>query len=840
MGETNKKPYSKELSDVLDYMIDILSNEFPTDMFTPEYLMVAILDVKKCHANCILDNYLMSENMNEIREIYTSVLNNTNHLPIKDSNEKADFDSELGRILEMAEVESDKLSTNEVGTEHVLLSILNPENNFRLSEVFRSVGIDYAFLFDRCQPTSASTKAQKKARPQRNRNFINSNGWNQNPQPQIIPLKSEINTTSTSESSEYVSKYTTNINELCNNGSIDKIIGRKREINQIIEILARRKKNNVILTGNAGVGKTSIVYSLAQLIENGEVPPILEKKQIVQLNIMALVSGTHFRGMFEERIKGLFDELKNSSKYILFIDDMQSVLKSTGKDKDTDISSMIGDILTEGKVRVIGTISFKDYRNSIEYNPAISHRLQKIVVEPTTVSETIEILNSSKKNYEDFHNVNYSDEVIKKCVELSERYISDRCLPDSAFDVMDMTGAYASLKKKASDEFMALKRRLYEIEEEKNEVLNHGDFEKVDAIIIEENDVNRRINEMKREASSDNNRINVTVDDLRRTISEMTNVPISRLSHDEKAKIATIDKTLKEHVIGQDEAVESICSVIKRNKVGLGGSNRPIGAFLLAGRSGCGKTLIAKKLAEEIFGDEKALIRIDMSEYSEKNSVAKLTGSAPGYIGYENGGQLTEAVKNKQHCVLLLDEIEKADQEVHNLFLQLLDEGRLTDNTGQIVNFKNVIILMTSNVGAKQAAELGAGVGFSTDAESNSKSIIDKELKKSFSPEFLNRIDKIVHFNDLTDDNLKDIVKLEINKFGSRLKKLKYDIKFDDSVVDFIHKESIKQKDFGARPIIRLVQTNLEDAVTDLMLKNDYEPEYVFSASCREGQIVVV
>lgn len=840
MGDNIKKPYSKELSDVLEYMVDILSNEFPTGMFTPEYLMVAILDVKKCHANVILDNYLMSENMEEIREIYTSVLSNGNSAPVVSNSKKADFDYELGRILEMAEVESNKLSVNEVGTEHVLLSILNPENNFRLSEVFRSVGIDYKFLFDRCQPTTASTKPQKKIRSTRNNNFINNNGWNQNGQPQIIPLKSEVNSISSSETNEYISKYTTNINELCNDGSIDEVIGRDKEINQIIETLARRKKNNVILTGNAGVGKTSIVYKLAQLIESGKVPPILEKKQIVQLNIMALVSGTHFRGMFEERIKGLFDELKNSSKYILFIDDMQSVLKGTSKDKDTDISSMIGDILTEGKVRVIGTISFKDYRNTIEYNPAISHRLQKIVVEPATVNETIAILNSSKKNYEDYHNVKFSDEVIKACVELSERYITDRCLPDSSFDVMDMTGAYTSLKNNASDEFMNLKRRLYEIEEEKNTVLNHGDFEKVDAIIAEENDIKKKINDLKRESSSDSNRINVTVDDVRRTISEMTNVPISKLSHNEKEKIANIDKTLKEHVVGQDEAIKSICSVIKRNKVGLGGNNRPIGAFLLVGKSGCGKTLIAKKLAEEIFGDEKALIRIDMSEYSEKSSVAKLTGSAPGYIGYENGGQLTEAVKNKQHCVLLLDEIEKADQEVHNLFLQLLDEGRLTDNSGQIVNFKNVIILMTSNVGAKQAAELGAGVGFSTDAESNSKSIIDKELKKSFSPEFLNRIDKIVHFNDLTDDNLKDIVKLEINKFGRRLKKLKYDIKFDDSVVDYIHKESIKQKDFGARPIIRLVQTNLEDAVTDLMLKNDYEPEYVFSASCREGQIVVV
>lgn len=834
MGEN--KNYSYELQEVISYMIDILVNEFPTEIFTPEYLIVSILDTKKCHANMFLDNYLMSNNMEELREIYTSVLKE-NKKPIINSKEnkyKVKFDFELNKIMENAEKEADKTNSAQIGTEHVLLSILNPENEFKIQEIFKTVGIDYELIFDKCKDN------KKNQRQTRKNNFINNNGFQQKEQQkqQIIPLKSEVNTTSVTSAGEFISKYTININELVKNGKVDDLIGRENEISQIIKVLARRKKNNVVLVGNGGVGKTAIIYGLAQKIVNCEIPTILEGKEIVEINVMALVSGTHFRGMFEERVKGLFDELKSSNKYILFIDDMQSVLKSGSKDKDTDISNMISDVLIEGEVRVIGTTSFKEYRNSIENNPSISNKLQRIIIEPSTIDETINILKHNKTYYENFHNVVYSDESIKKCVELSERYISDRCLPDSAFDVMDLTGAYVSLEHSQSNEFNELKKRLIEIENEKNIVLNNGDFEKIDALTIEENDVKKRINDFKRKEKS-SERIKIYPNDISKTISEITNVPISKLSTNEKERILHIDDKLKESVIGQDEAVESICRVIKRNKVGLGDKTKTMANILFAGPSGSGKTLIAKKLAEEIFGDEKALVRVDMSEYSEKNSVAKLTGAAPGYIGYENGGQLTEAIKHKQHCVLLLDEIEKADQEVYNIFLQLFDEGRLTDSAGQVVNFKNVIVLMTSNIGAKQVSEFGSGVGFVTDETSNKKSIIEKQLKQKFTPEFLNRIDKIVYFNSLTDDNLKDIVKLEINKFGNRLKELKFNIKYDESVVNFIHEQAVKQKEYGARPIIRLVQNNLEDKITDMILENEYEPEYAFTATCSNNRIEI-
>ena len=532
--------------------------------------------------------------------------------------------------------------------------------------------------------------------------------------------------------------------------------------------------------------------------------------------------------------------MQSSEKYILFIDDIHTVLRSTSKEKDGDISGMIGNLLTEGAVKVIATTTFKEYRNTIELNTQISRKLQKIVIEPTSIEESIKVLTENKKYYEDYHNVNYSDKAIEKAVKLAERYITDRSLPDSAFDLIDLAGAKTALVDREPIEIQNTKKRMRQIEDEKNEALNNGDFEKIDSLTIEENVLASDLADYKRDIKKLNlATIDITEGDIADVVSEVTKIPVSKLSSDEKVKIAHIDEILKQSIIGQDEAVDSVCKVIKRNKVGLGDRNKTMANILMVGPTGSGKTLIAKKLAEEIFGDEKALIRIDMSEYSEKNSVAKLTGAAPGYIGYENGGQLTEAIKHKQHCVLLLDEIEKADQEVYNIFLQLFDEGRLTDSAGQIVNFKNVIVLMTSNIGARKAAELGNGVGFVSSGESNKKSIIDKELKKKFTPEFLNRLDQIVYFNSLTDDNLKNIVKLEINKFNKRLNNIEYSIVYNDDVVDYIHVEAIKKKEFGARPIIRLIQNNIEDKITELMLEHEYTPNYTFSASCENGDIVI-
>ena len=818
----DKKNYTLELNEVISYVNDVLVNEFPKNQITSEYLIMSILDHKNCHANMILDNCMTSNNLEELKKVYTDVLEK--HIEPQMFVKERTFDESWNRLISLAEDESSRMLSEETGTEHVLLAVLNEANNFREKEIFERFGLEYSFIFGKC---NIKDEKQDRISPRIRPMPTNNN----------LMLKSQVNAKAfgfDDSNNNSISKYTININEMVRNGSVNNIIGRDSEVMQVIKVLARRNKNNAILVGEGGCGKTSIAFAIAKLIEEGLAPSIISGKEVVMLDIFALISGTSLRGQFEERIKRLFDELKGSGRYILLLDDIHNALKNGSRDKDTDISGMLGDVLADGKVRVIATTTFKDYRNAIEANASIARKFQKITVEPATVKTTIDIINANKHLYEEFHNVEYPCDLVEKCVTIADRYITDRRLPDSALDIIDLCGAKASVESKDSDKLNTLKKRLKDIQKEKSTHLNNGEFELIDSLNVEEDAVMCDIAEEKRMLNNSSKRKVITESDMLETVSEMTGVPVSKLNTDEKKRLAGINQKLRESVVGQDEAIDSICNVIKRNRVGLGDKSKALGVFLLVGKTGVGKSLIAKKLAEEIFGDEKALVRIDMSEYSEKSSVSKLLGASPGYVGYENGGQLTEAVKRKQYCVLLLDEIEKADQEVHNVFLQLFDDGRLTDASGQIVNFKNVIVLMTSNVGARKASELGGGVGFNKNESENSKVIIDKEIRRKFTPEFINRIDKIVHFNDLTEDNLKDIVRLELNKLTTRLNNIKYNINFYDNVVDLIYEEAIKNKEYGARPILRLVQDLIEDKLTELMLNNEYPPEYTFSV-WREG-----
>ena len=822
-----EQKFSSELQNLFSYIVDVLTMEYPSKKVSIEYMIVAILDNKRSHAYALLNSCLMSSSIAELRNIYGEKLkNNSTPQFYKHQENELKFDEETEKIFQLARHEFDDMNSLYVGSEHILLALLNPNNeNQNIVEVFKNVGVDYAFIKNKCGDKNKNNNNEPKA-----------------PRPNaVMALKNNNNAKPSASKTPFIDQYTINLNQLAKRGEIDELIGRDKEIEQIVKVLARRKKNNVILVGKSGVGKTQIVYGIANLINQNKVPEILQGKELVMINITALVSGTHFRGMFEERVNGLFEELKQSNKYILFIDDMQTVLKSSNKDKDTDISSMIGNVLSEGHVRVIGTVNFKDYRNAIESNTSIARKLQKLIVEPTTIEETIQILEKNKSYYEEHHKVKYSPKVIETCVKLSDRYVTERSLPDSAFDVLDLSGAKTCLTRRESEEILEHRKQLELLNIEKNDALNNGNFEFIDSIEERENFHKKEIADLKRQ-NEENEKIlyiDITEENIMSTISEITNVPIDKLQTNDKENIANIDNILKEHIIGQDEAIDKVCRIIKRNKVGLGNKAKTRGNLLLIGKSGTGKTLLAKKIAEKIYGSENDLIRIDMSEFSEKSSVAKLTGAAPGYIGYENGGQLTEAIKHKQHCVLLLDEIEKADKEVYNLFLQLFDEGRLTDSSGQIVNFKNVLVLMTSNVGTKQASEMGKGIGFTDDNGTHERSIVEKTLKKTFTTEFLNILDQIVYFNSLTDDNLKNIVRIELKKFINRLNEIEFNFEYNDDVIDYLHKLAIKEKEYGARPILRLIQNYVEDEVTDLMLQNEYENNYTFKAKIEDGKLQI-
>ena len=823
-----------EYKDILAYMLDVLGNEFPTAEFTPEYIMLAILDNPRCHANLVMDNILMTDTLDYLRSYYAQVIREEPKKPILNKDVK--FDKELSDIINRAEDEAEFLNSTKLGSEHILLSIINPANHFKVGEKLISFGLAYDSICSNCRDFVEETE-QKSPKVKKVDNSYISN----NHQDTKIPLKSEINSKVFVQNGNtpFINKYTINLHEEIANGKYDKLIGREDVLDNVIKVLSRRRKNNVILVGKPGTGKTSIGYRLAEMIDCGSVPDNLEGKQVVMLDVMAILSGTHLRGMFEERVDGLFKELKNNSNYILFIDDMQNIVRNTGKDKDGDLSDVISKILTEGDVRVVGTISFKDYRNGIENNSVLSTKLQKIIVEPSTKEETFKILKSNKSYYENFHHVKFDDECLLKAIKLANRYITNNNLPDSAIDVIDLTGASISLNNKQSTSMKTLKEELNSFDGEKKKAMNSGNFEKLDEIAKKESQLLKKISDMKKKIDNDESTwIHATEDDIADTVSAITTIPVSKLSISNKTTILHIDEILKKDVIGQDEAINEIAKAIKRSRAGFSDNNKCT-SLMMIGTTGVGKTLIAKKLAENVFGDEKALIRFDMSEYQDKTSVNKLLGSSAGYVGYENGGLLTEAVKNKPYCVLLFDEIEKADESIYNVFLQLFDEGRLTDNNGTTVNFKNVIVIMTSNIGAKQASEMGNGVGFQSNVEENKKSIIEKSLKNKFNPEFLNRIDNIIHFNALTDDNIRAITRLELNKLSNRVKENGVNLKFGSDVIDYIFKKAIREKEYGARPIMRIIQDNISDKVVDLVLESENK-QNSFDISINKDDEVIV
>lgn len=818
---------SDELSDVLGYMIRVIGVEFSLHSYTTQAFLLSVIESYDSNAYNILSKYLTSECIGRISQRLAnelSLMNNGYNVSSQG------YDEEFKAIMVQAEKEAEILESTSIGSEHVLLAILNKEIQFP-SGGFLQKFIGYDMVKAWCLGKLAmlpQAMMQKRELP-----YFN------NAKKRQMELKSQINSLTYVVNREYtyIPKYTTNINEMVRDGKCENLVNRPKLTEKIIQVLARRKKNNVVLVGNGGVGSTSLVHLLAKLINEDKVPTVLKGKHIYMLDIVKLVSGTTLKGMFEERVNGLFEELTSSEDNILFIDNMQMVVRNTGRDKDGDLTDVLGPILSDGKVRVIGTMSFKDYRNGVENAPALSHKLQKVVVEATNDEETLDILKSNRQLYEQYHHVLFSDDCLTRAIKLAKRYITNNNLPDSAIDVMDITGARMS--KNEDKVLLKLKKDLKKIDKKIRKAMDTGNFEKVEKLSKDQSGLKKDIADRERNLEQENTMWTmVTEEDIDDTVSTITDIPISKLKASDKQSILNIANILKKDVIGQDEAIEEIAKAIKRNRAGFSDKNKVYATFMLVSPTGCGKTLLAKKLAENIFGSEKALVRFDMSEYQDKTAVNKLIGSSAGYVGYDNGGLLTEAIKNKPHCVLLFDEIEKADESIYNLFLQLFDEGRLTDNNGTLVNFKNVIVIMTSNVGAKQAAERGNNVGFVNNSADLQKLIVERSMKDKFNPEFLNRIDKVLFLNPLSDENLRAICKIELDKVVNRVKEEGVNINYSEDVIDYIYKKAIKQKEFGARPIMRIIQDCVSDKIVDFVLASDNK-DTIYDVDVAEQEINV-
>ena len=624
--------------------------------------------------------------------------------------------------------------------------------------------------------------------------------------------------------------YSRDLTKMAEEGKLDAIIGREKEIERVSQILSRRKKNNPILIGEPGVGKSSIAEGLALRIIQRKVSRILFNKRIVMLDLASMVAGTKYRGQFEERIKALMAEMEKEPDVILFIDEIHTIIGAGGASGSLDASNMFKPALARGEIQIIGATTLDEYRKHIEKDGALERRFQKVIVEPASAEETIQIIANIKDKYESHHNVVYTDEAIKACVDLTDRYLTDRFLPDKAIDALDEAGSRVHISNIVVPKVITdIENKIGEVKEKKNQVIRSQKYEEAAKL----RDIERQLNESlelerkKWEDECSNNKQTVTEDNVAEVVSMMTGIPLQKVSENETNKLAKMPDSIIGKVVGQDEAVKKIVKAIQRGRVGLKDPNKPIGSFMFLGPTGVGKTQLAKVLAKYLFDSEDSLIRIDMSEYMEKFAVSRLIGAPPGYVGHDEGGQLTEKVRRKPYSVVLLDEIEKAHPEVFNLLLQVLDDGQLTDSLGRKVNFKNTIIIMTSNTGSRQLKEFGTGVGFNTKTreskgQQESNSVIDKELKKKFAPEFLNRIDDVVMFNSLVKEDINKIISIELEKLVSRVQKMDFELEITEGAIEYIASQGF-DPEYGARPLKRAIQKYVEDVLTEEIIQQNPE-----------------
>ena len=775
---------------------------------SPEHFLLSMFKLHDCNAMKIL------RNMNfDVPKAQQDIENNFNITP--DNYSSSILLRELSdNILRIASLEARNQQQKVVDTEHLLLAILRDGNSFACRSL-REQNIDYDAVKANMIEHEMLPKSkfdfeedEDDDKPQGNNSKVHRK----------TDKKSMTDTPALDNFGKDLTKYAAE-------DKLDPIVGRDVEVERLVQILSRRKKNNPVLIGEPGVGKTAIVEGLAIRIHQRKVSRILFDKRVIALDMASIVAGTKYRGQFEERIQSIMSEIERNPNIILFIDEIHTIVGAGSASGSLDAANILKPALSRGELQCIGATTLKEYRESIEKDGALERRFQKIIVEPTSEQETITILKNIKNRYEDHHQVVYSDEVLEACVKLTGRYISDRCFPDKAIDALDEVGARIRVKNmKAPKNIENLEKEVLLLEANKNDAARNQDFEEAakirDRIVEISKEIDRLQNEFSKE--EEKNRIHITIDDVATTVSMMSGVPIKRLEESDNERLMRMGEQLAGKVIGQDRAIDTVVKAIRRNSVGLKDPNRPIGSFIFLGPTGVGKTLLEKRLAEAVFGNEDAVIRVDMSEFMEKYSVSRLIGAPPGYVGYEEGGQLTEKVRRKPYSIVLLDEIEKAHSDVFNILLQVMDEGRLTDSLGRIIDFKNTIIVMTSNVGTRQLKDFGKGVGFALPDDQYrdneyANSVIKKALSKTFSPEFLNRIDEIVMFDSLNKESLYKIIDVEIDILKKRLTSMNIELSLTDDAKNFIFEKGYDTQ-YGARPLKRAIQNYIEDTLSEGML----------------------
>lgn len=820
----SKQEWTDELVQVVGYMRDVLYNEFPTDVITIDYIIVAILDKRDSFANMVLDNCLTSESMDNLRAAYVECISEKSKAQLKRGAVK--FDAELESLFSSAAEESE--SDGIFSTFHVLMALMNPKNKFSERKLFEKFGLDYSFLCD-SSVGGVGRKGKPKKKPAKKREVERG-----------IPMKAFRSTESvnTGTYGGSIGRYTTVLSREGGLAAGHTFVGREREMDEIMSVLMKMDGNHVILVGDDGVGKTSIVRELSRRFASDSVPKVLSGKNILMLNPNALIGGTNYRGMFEDRVNSIVSELSKRTDIILFIDDLHTAFMGGDDKKYGDVFTLVSSLMEAAGVRLIAATTHKGYRSVVESNPSLECGFHKIPVSALGDVESERILEGYRALFEDFHGITYGEAVASKAVSLAGRYITSRPLPRSAVEVFDLIGAGRKLLSAEPDEVKGLRSELSKLENSRKTALDSGDFESVEPLTESIARIKETLSEYRRN-SSKAGLYEVTEDDVIRKVSEIAKIPVSVVTVDEKRRVLGTEDALRKIVVGQDESISEICKVIRRGKAGLSDNGKTMGVFLLNGSTGVGKTLTAKAIASEVYGDEKALIRLDMSEYSEKHSVSRLCGTSPGYIGYDDGGVLTNAIKKRPYSVVLLDEIEKADDAVFNLFLQVFDEGRVTDGHGSFVDCRNCMFIMTSNVGVREANETGGGIGFTTDASVSRKSVIEKAVRKRFSPEFLNRVDKILYYNSLSGEDLRQVVRLELGKFAERVASIGYSVSYDEDVVEYIYSSVSSDTKFGARPVARIICDEIEDRVVGIVLRSESNGGKSISVSMSEGRLSV-